>query len=867
MLLLFFASGVAALVYQVLWVRELGLLFGSTARAAAITISVFFSGLAAGGWFWGRRAARLGSALRWFGILELLVAASAIGYFVLVDIYFAAYPALYGVVGGNTLLDTLLKAAVAFSILFPPAFFMGGTLPLMSHHLVSRHGRLGATGALTYATNTAGSACGALIGGMLLPPLIGFQLAYLTAVTVDALVGVCCMVYSRADAGNRTERASVERPPVACIVHSHTGVGSRTEEAPVERPSPANASGGDRPAEPDGTIWPRRVVWIIAFASGFATLAIEVIWTRLFSQVLQNSAYTYALVLSTFLLALAAGSLLASFLARFRSLHDTVVLTVLLILAAGATALSPWLFFHATDGFGYVGAQTGWSGYIPSVVSLAILVMFVPGVLLGAVLPYLMRLLQRWNGAAGDAIGRLVSADTVGAIVGSLAGGFVLLPLFGSWRSLTMLAAVYPAILAFFAVAVRVPFRWGFGFSAAMLAVALLTVNPHALSRYHFGVRGNETLVEEIEGTHATAAAVDTAAGNRVIRVNNYYTLGSTGALHSERNQSVIPLLLLPPARDVFYLGVGTGITAGAGLSFPIETLVACEILPEVISLSQSHFARWNNGLFSDDRATVHADDGRICLSRSEKTYDLIVSDLFTPWRHGIGNLYTLEHYRIGYERLNDGGMYVQWVPLYQVSELELGMIARTMDEAFPEVRMWRGDHYASRSIVALVGHRNPQPIDIDAIADRASRVLGSEPGAYSQAMVLRHYAGNVTEAGVFADYPVNTDNNPHIEYTAPRTHRDEAAGDAYFLTGNRRELMYQSLRDALPADRDPALSLLNTRQLGYVAAGHAFSRYSYRTGTGRAHAAAPHRDDFRSKSPITEREALTPAHYLERDL
>ena len=153
---LFFVSGAAALVYQVLWVRELGLLFGSTAEAAALTIAIFFAGIASGGWFWGRRASRVRSSLRGFGLLEIGVAVTALGHFLVADVYFALYPTLYALVGAAPFLETLLKAGVAATILLPSAFLMGGTLPLMGQHVIRAGARLGTGGSALYAVNTLG---------------------------------------------------------------------------------------------------------------------------------------------------------------------------------------------------------------------------------------------------------------------------------------------------------------------------------------------------------------------------------------------------------------------------------------------------------------------------------------------------------------------------------------------------------------------------------------------------------------------------------------------------------------------------------------------------------------------------------------
>lgn len=846
---LFFLSGSAALVYQVLWVRELGLLFGSTAQAVAITISIFFSGLAAGEWYWGERARRTRSPLLCFGLIEIGVSIAALAYFAPNLVYHELYPILYSAFEHSRVLDTLSRAIIAFLLLFPAAFLMGGTLPMMGQFLIEDRDALGRIGAALYSVNTLGSACGALAAGFLLPVFFGMTGAYLLAVGIDLSVGVTAVILAV-----RVRSTKLKKPiaPVEPVEQR------RTCSSTIETDTSTRTASGDR-----------TTIRIVAFASGFITLGIEVLWTRLFVQVLQNSVYTYSIILTVFLLGLATGAALSSWLsARIR--RDRLMLGALLVLAAVATAGSPWLFLRVTDGVRYIGASLGWTQYVLAVGAAAFSVLFIPTVILGSVLPFLLHMTKGEGLSAGTTLGRLVSIDTVGAILGSLVAGFVLLPALGVFRSLLFLSSLYLLLIGVLLArstpsSARNAGR-GVAFAAllcaAMVATGLLPSWLHPSAS--FGARESETLIEGIEDSHATASVVKTSGGNRAIRVNNFYTLGSTGALHSERNQAVLPILIHENPRSLFFLGLGTGISAGAAIPITVERITACEILPEVVSLSRRHFSRWTYGLFEDDRATVFAEDGRNCLARSRERYDIIVSDLFTPWKQGTGNLYTVEHFRTASRRLNDGGIYVQWIPLYQVSEFELSVIGRTMGKVFEQLLMWRGDLYPSRSIVALVGYNESRPLDIDALNSNAAELLDlSEWTAWAPTKILPHYVGNVSSGDAFGEAPLNSDNRPVIEYAAPRTHRREAIGEVRFLTGNDRELMYQQVRELLPADRDPYLAQLDERGVRAVASGHALSRYRYFAATGRGRAAEPHRREFFDLTDFETTDLLSPAQLL----
>jgi len=835
-------SGFAALVYQVLWVRQLTLLLGSTTQAVALAIAIFFAGLAAGGAYWGHRSAHASSGLRLFGLLEIGVAATALGHFLLLDAYHGLYPALYGWIGSAPALDLLAKFMIATVILFPPSFLMGGTLPAVSQHLVRHRGQLGQVGSRLYALNTAGSAAGALAAGFVLPLTLGFRGAYLFAVALDLIVGCMAVGLARARKATPTELSFslAPGPGHAQQLEGRTG------------------SGGHRRSRLP------RVAVVVAFVSGFATLAVEVLWTRLFAQVLQNSVYTYALVLTTFLLALAAGATIANWLCRIRRVPAETILIALLALAGVATATSPWVFHTVTDGLAYVGSELGWNAYLASVTTIAMVVMFPAATVFGTVLPFLLRTLESRDEQPGQTVGRLVAVNTTGAVLGSLAAGFVLLPALGTTRSLLAAAGLYP--LALVVVGLPAPTtRRALAFAGAALAAAMLAVVPREFDMLRLRTGTDERLVELREGVQATVAVIDTPT-SRSIRVNNYYTLGSSGARHSERNQTLIPLLThthTTAPTSVFFLGMGTGITAGAALSFPLDRIVVCELVDDVIDAARDHFSAWTLGLFDDDRVRIHAEDGRTCLRRSYERHDLIISDLFTPWKAGTGSLYTLEHYTTARERLEPGGRYVQWIPLYQVSEGELGSIARTMGEVFDEVVLWRGDLFASRSIVALVGHVDRAPIDVAAVVANVQKLRPEIDPELAEALLLRMYVGNITASGYFSDHPINTDVRPFIEYTAPRTHREARVGAAELLVGAAREQLYDELLTAMPPGDDPYLATLTDQQIDHVLAGRSYAAYAFANSSGRVQEADDALRQFHARAPEHTRRARSPARLL----
>ncbi len=821
-LCLLFMSGFASLVYQVLWMRELALLFGSSAHATAGTLAVFFGGLAIGGAIWSRRAPRARRPLVEYGLVEIGVGLTGTLYFGMMAVYAAAYSPLYDALGDRPILLLAAKLVLAAGALLPPAILMGGTLPLVAQYLVGARGSLGRTGTLLYGLNTLGAGAGALAAGFWLPPWIGFKSTYLLAAAASLVIGIVAWRLGR------------KADPQASALPASTSP-----------PSP-KVSGRRSDRRTTVTLTAPRLV-VTAVASGALALALEVLWTRMFQQVLQNSVYTFSIILVTFLVALSVGAFVARRIARERI--DPWVALTLLVTTAGIGALAtPFLFFQITDGMRYLGSGEQWSAYVVSVFSAAALVLLVPGVAVGAVFPYLLRVGER-SGQPGRVVGRLSALNTAGAIVGSLVTGFVLLGAIGLWASLLVVAGAYFVLAAWLALAAS---RRMILVPVAGLVLALTVANPSALP----GVRLNqetETLLASWEGPDGFVGVIE-RNGSRRIKINNFYALGSSAAIEHEQNQTLIPLMPHPSPESIFYLGMGTGITAGAALRLPSKHVTVTELVPEVVTAAAEYFDDLASGLFSSSRVRVLARDGRNELRGRAELYDAIIADLFIPWRAGVGNLYSRDHYQAARARLGPGGIYVQWIPLYQVTNVEFWTIVRTFLEVFPNVRVWRGDFYADKPILALVGSLELEPLDPEAIF-RNGRHLRGDSGLDPRiplVVTLPFYAGNLSESReIVPAGPVHTDDDPVIEYTAPISHRNARAGRAVWFTGIELVEFMDRLLATTPPDQDPYLIRLDTATRGFVWAGLSYHKGAVLHSLGHRDEAQRHLDDFVARLPI----------------
>jgi spermidine synthase len=816
LLALFFASGFAGLVYELLWVRALALVFGNTAQATATTLAVFFLGASLGQLAAGRIAARARNPLRLYAALEILVAATAAAYFAILPVYRATFPPLLARLGSDSLILTAACAVLAAGAMAPLTFFMGATLPVMGHLLVRRADELAPTFGLLYAVQTVGGALGAFTAGFWLPGSVGFTRTYLLAMAVStSIAGLAFLV-------------------------------GRTAEARSATAAPADA--GSRQLQPHigGA---HALASVIACLSGFATLSIEVLWTQMFAQVLHNSVYSFSAILVTFLVSLGLGGLLARAVARIRSGRPLAALVVLLVLSGVAVAFSAFAFDWMTDGRSALEGA-GWGGYVRALFVCAAAVMLGPGIILGSVFPYTLRLARRAERGAAIVIGELAAWNTVGAVAGSLYAGFVSLPWLGLWASLRAIALLYLLGAAIAAGAGGRALR-ALALAPIVAAVLLFTgLDPTRLTRV--ALAPGEELKSVSESASGTVAVTETD-GVRFLTLNRHYIVGGNGSVDSDRRQAELPMLLHPQPRSLFFLGLGTGATAGAALFHPVERVTVAEIIPGVVQAARDSFAPLTNGLFSDARARIEIGDARTVLLADPQHYDVIVGDLFVPWQAGTGSLYTREHFASVRDRLTDDGLFAQWLPLYQMSWREFSVIARTMLEVFPLVTVWRGDFSGPEPVVALVGQRSARPLDLDAVVANVRRRQGGEgyPAPRARALALLFYAGNMTAARALVDAaPINTDDRPVIEYLAPATPMEVAAGREEWLTGLALSRLWAQLAAVVPPADDPYLAAVPADERDGAYAGRMLHDASILQRAGHAAEARAAYEEFRSRVP-----------------
>lgn len=707
------------------WFR---LLFGNTAYAASATLCAFFAGMAIGAALGGRISSLVTRPLKAYAALEAGTALTALLVPLAVLAYEPLYAAMYDDWVDQRAGFTAIKFGLAFIAVLPTSMLLGATLPVLGSAFVGTSGRLASRGGGLYAVNTLGAALGSGLGALWLPEALGVRATY-----------ACAMALSLCVAG---AALWLTRSPEAV-----------SPQPPIERDSKQTRAA---------------LRWrLVAFSSGFGTLALEVLLIHALALSLENSVYSFGAVLIVVLLSLAAGAGTVAYAASRTDVRSW--LTPVLWAQSAVLLVLPFAIVLGTSGFEINRAATFANG-----IGLAFAFGGVPLLLGGLVLPLTFRRAEDGSRhGVGRRLGGLLSANTLGGIVGSAAASFVLLDWLGLWLSIVAIAASY-ALVALLLTDTRRGRALGTA-AIALVAVSLASggVAPENLPLTKF--RKRERIVAMKEGAHGVVSVIDvlkrSGPPDRRLRLNNHYTLSGALAKRHQRRLGELPLVLHGSAKRALYIGTATGETASAAVTHPLEDIVLVELVPEVQEFAAVHFAEANLGVYSDPRTRVVVEDGRNHLRAVPERYDTIVTDLLVPWRPGVSSLYTRDHFEAARDHLAPSGVFCLWLPLYQLDRELFDILATTMLEVFPETSVWRGDFFERLPTVALVAFNGPPPtreeieVSVGTAAQRGSddRWIADPEGFWMLhigALAAATAPGSLT----------HTDDHPIFEYVAGRS-------------------------------------------------------------------------------------------------
>ena len=712
---LFFLSGSAGLGYQMVWSKMFGTGLGHEIPAVLAIVSAFMGGMALGAWKLDGVISRSPRPGRWYGWLEILI--GLWGVLSAAVIPFVNQSALQ-LIGVDP--SALRHWSVAFLLpllaLLPATAAMGATLPAMERFLSpwAKQGRC--VGAL-YAVNTLGAVAGTLLSAFVLGPALGFRGTVFVLAAINLLCGVVVLLVEA-----NTEIPKAIQPQVVANVVSPKRLGATV------------------------------------FFTGLLGIGFEAITVRVLSQVLENTVFTFAAVLSIFLLGTSLG---AAFYQRFhRRVNSQLLLTDLLGAAAVTCVLGVFALARAQSIYDASRAQFGdtKSAVLAAEMLVTAFVLLLPTICMGAVFSHLVQAARTKAGGVGWAI----ALNTFGGALAPAFFGVMLLPTIGSKWTLVLISLAYLALLPKIS-----GWRWG------ILAAPLILTFGLPAKLQIVPIPPDGRLAEFREGVMSSVAVIEDATRHRTLRVDNRFQMGGTSAALAEYRHAHIPLLLHPAPKRALFLGLGTGITFGAASLHPNLKADGVELVPEIIAVLPQ-FEPFNFSPARNPQLKLHIADARRFVRSTDERYDVIVADLFHPARDGAGSLYTLEHFQAIRQRLQPGGLFCQWLPLHQLDEPMLQIVVRTFLEVFPDAQAYLLRFNVDAPVLGLVGLLEPPRISSHWIENRLSDPrLEEQLKKLTLADSVRFFgsliAGPKGLREFAANASLNTDDQPRILFGAPQ--------------------------------------------------------------------------------------------------
>jgi len=693
--LLFTLVGIGALIVQTLWLRELRLALGGAAAAVSATLAALVLGQAGGAWLGGRIVARAENSLRAFGALAAAGALCAIAAPQLLRIFGAALDAHYDALLAAPLGLAAARGAGALLATLPAALALGALAPVLYAACLGGARTLGGAGVWLYALNALGSAAGAALASFVLVERAGLHASLL----LGAGLTLGCGLF-----GLAASRWMGRIPPPHWFA--------------LER---------DVDAAPTSAL-PR---WLLACAaiSGFGSFAAQSLFAQALGRVSNQSSYAFGAVLVVTLVCIALGSLFVATLSQ--RARPRVALGVSLSLSAGALVVFPAYFFAATGGLRILEVAAPWPAYLWAFagVSFATLapVLLPAACVFPSVLAVASEHSARDPRSLGAASARLLAWNAAGGLAGAVLAPALLVPALGLWGALAAVGGVY-LLGSWRPLASSLGARFAV-YAAVLVGLMVVVASPRAQPALR--VPKGERVVH-VEESAAGLVAVLEGADGRKLQLDNHYFLGGARDRVRQERQGHLPLLLHPAPRRALFLGSATGSTASAALAHGVESITLVEIVPGVARAARDWFHAENAGVYAHASTRVVADDATRFLVATRERFDVIVGDLFVPWQAGSGALFSAEHFANARARLAEGGMFCQWLPLYQLTRHEFSLVARSFTSAFPETRLLRGDFLASFPIAALCGGASGEPLPAPrwrALAGVEDRWIAQERG------------------------------------------------------------------------------------------------------------------------------------------
>ena len=786
-LLIFLLSGMTGLVYEIVWMKLLVLVMGNTVYSTTTVLAAFMGGLGLGSFLAGRFLHRVSLPLRTYGYVE-----GAIGLYALtVPLLVAAADPLFGALyrSGAASSLSLVRLIVCGGILLVPTTLMGATLPLLSAYLADRETDLGWTIGKLYGINTLGAVLGAASAGFLLIPNLGLSWTSRGAAFINlAIAGLVLWRFKETPIEAAPAKLELDRPDKTPN-GKKSKKGKKRKAPQADNPNPL-------------AVWDRRtrIGALIAIAlAGAAAMIYQLAWTRVLSLLIGSSVYAFSLIVTGFVAGLALGALAFSkllnrrqnapvWLAGLQAATGLFSLFTVTILAGLPLYMTELMLAKSRSFREMQFLELG----------LVLLVVLVPTFLMGAAFPLAARISTTTLERFGRSVGDVYALNTLGAITGTLVGGFLLIPTLGTETAIAvavginLIAAVLVLLFASNLSLARVAFPLaviGATFLVWTLTPSwdprLLASGPHIYAERYQSVATTKSIALESamkggvqvffkEGLHATVSVEKTDPGDFALQVNGKTDASAKGDAATQLSLGHFPMLFHPQAESALVIGLGSGMTLGAVEQYPVKSIDVVELEKRVVEANE-FFRPFNHQALDDPRVRLLVTDGRQHLTYTDRRYDVIISEPSNPWVSGMSSLFTREFFEQAKARLLEGGVICQWVHAYSMSSIDFQTILATFQSVFPRMGLWEigpgGDYI-------LLGFDHDQPIDLAAVrsrfADERFRGDFATMNVRSVETFLAHVVLGPDEAVDYvAEAPIHTDDNALLEYSAPKSFFD----------------------------------------------------------------------------------------------
>ena len=756
LLIIFLLSGMAALIHQVVWVRQATLIFGVSVYAYSAVLAAFMGGAAVGSIWLGKRADRVKSPLVIYAALQIGIAfLGALAPFIL-TLLMPLYATIAQWLAPGSAWITATRAYLAILALTPPSLLIGATLPFIARAFTRQAGRVGSDIGALYAADTLGAALGCGLAGLFLLRLVGVHQTAYVAAGLNVLAALGALWVAQRD---QTQPLPADELPRSTPPKS-TKKGKRPPDAP---PLPA--------AQPSS--FTTKFVLIAYALSGFIALGYEVVWARILAIFTLNAIFSFSIMLTTFLIGLTVGGWIGAWWTRRRRV--TVMHFANLEIAVGLTALLTLFIFALVPNRITLETTVG-VGSVTKIITfeflMGFLTFFVPTTLLGMLFPVVTSLYTgETTGAVGAQIGRVYAFNTAGAILGSLLVGFVAIPLIGlqaTAATLAVLNLIIGVVASWVSLAHSMQSRLIPQGGMALGIVLILLLPPG----YYLGFRADPTEQMKYygEGPETTVAVFDVPDQKfKVSFVNGRIEVPTDEiSMRAFRLLGHLPALLKPEAKRALMLSFGNGIATGSLDTHNIPRIDAVDLSAEQFKAAELYWQE-NYNVLRSQRLHIFVEDGRNFLLQTPDQYDIITTDATHPVNASSWALFTKEFYERVAMHLTKDGVFMQWLPFHNLREADYQKIIRTFQAVFPNATLW----YTGGSHTLLLA--TPYPLTQERLASSLSTLAGAEtvvaadlgsPQAIQNYLVMdadkvRAYVGNgalVTDNDAFF-LPYNGDN------------------------------------------------------------------------------------------------------------